>query len=338
MAFLWDLKSVETPEEAEALVDKLVEQFGRTGLSTLRDRYQWNLSVLHAAAANPCVDTGAQLIRALCAAGADVTARDANCNQPLHIAVQLSGGGICVYGEGIERVLAGQAAPPHVQALLDAGAPVDGYNNAGWQPIHLAIRTQAHAGTMRGVLAALLAAGADPRAPGIDPSGAASWPPIHIAAYQCRSGECAAEAIRTLVEAGAAPRRCAPRRPAIFLNPCSPTASLLLALPPQASPPLPRRGPTASSRCTLRSVRPCLRAWLGGLQCPARVCSPRACKVPSAAQPACPFCFVPCHCRVACPLTLLCNAQPRHALTRPAQHTTLTPAWMPQKTPRQPPA
>lgn len=171
-------------------------------LRELRDRF--GRSVLHIAAASPCADAAATLIRALCTSGADVTARDPAGNQPLHIAVRLSGDDIRFQGDGLEQVLARNVAPPHVQALLDAGAPVDSCNNAGWQPIHMAVRAQAHPGTMRGVLRALLAAGADPCAPGINPSGT-DWHPIHIAAYQNSNSRAAAEAVRILVGAGESP-------------------------------------------------------------------------------------------------------------------------------------
>lgn len=179
-------------------------------------RGQLGALFLHAAARNPLMEAGAAVIRALCAAGANVAARDeAGGNQALHIAVLMDCFAAATMparppvdkpweARGLSSMLAGEAAPPHVQALLDAKAPVNRLNNAGFSPIHLAVARQTHPGSMRGLLKVLLQlkAGGDACPPAA--SGLA-FHPIHIAASQNGHPGAAAEAIRILVEAGESP-------------------------------------------------------------------------------------------------------------------------------------
>lgn len=195
--------AVRNPEQAQMMVDQLVASH-----IPLTVRGPFGYTFLHHAAANPFMEASATLIRALCANGACCDAIDDFGDQPLHIALRLDSYAAARMDNkaSYERVIAGEAAPPHVQALLDCGAPVTTYGMDGWQPIHLAVRHQSRRGTMRGTLTALLAAGASARAFGRNPRTLeASWPAIHVAAHQNGHARGAEEAIRILVAAGESP-------------------------------------------------------------------------------------------------------------------------------------
>lgn len=204
-------QTVYNLDEAQTVIGFVVK-FLRETPSTLRG--QLGALFLHAAARNPHMEAGAAVIRALCAAGANVAARDeAGGNQALHIAVLMDCFAAATMpawptmdkpweARGLSSMLAGEAAPPHVQALLDAKAPVNRLNSAGYSPIHLAVASQTHPGSMRGLLKALLKAGGDACAPA---ASRLAFHPIHIAASQNGHPGAAAEAIRILVEAGESP-------------------------------------------------------------------------------------------------------------------------------------